>query len=339
LLTLLGVVGLVGLASLISLGVGPRALEPIAWVLVGAAPLLLLREYIRQLCLAHLHMVTVVLLDSFVSVLQLGCLAALGYLGALTVGRAYVVMGLACAVPCLAWFLLGQPALRLVASQWLSDWKHNWAFSRWTLSSFLIGSTTPYLMPWVVALIHGEQATGVLAACQTLVNLAGTYVTGVTHVLTPQAARAFADGGFQALRQVLRRTAVLFGVTLGLFCLAVLCAGDLPAILVYGDRYTQVGMVLTVLALNTLTNSLGITAGNGLWVLERPWANLRADVWAFLGTFSGAIFFVPRFGVLGAALALLTGTSVGVLIRCLTLFRLMRELQGRQVSLTQGEAA
>jgi O-antigen/teichoic acid export membrane protein len=132
---------------------------------------------------------------------------------------------------------------------------------------------------------------------------------------------------------------VLFGVTLGLFCLAVLCAGDLPAILVYGDRYTQVGMVLTVLALNTLTNSLGITAGNGLWVLERPWANLRADVWAFLGTFSGAIFFVPRFGVLGAALALLTGTSVGVLIRCLTLFRLMRELQGRQVSLTQGEAA
>ncbi|HEX5270898.1 MAG TPA: lipopolysaccharide biosynthesis protein [Gemmataceae bacterium] len=337
LLSAVGVGALLGLAAVLSSGVGPASLAPVAWVLAGAVPLLMLREYLRQLSLAHLRLGAVIAVDAAVAALQLGGLLLLARLGALGVGAAYAVMALACAAACLGWFLLAKQPIRVVPGQVAADWRHNWAFSRWTLASFLIASTTPYLMPWVVAVSHGAEATGVLAACQTLVNLAGTYVTGVSNFLTPRAASAYARGGLGELRRVLWGTAALYGVSLGLFCVAAALGGDLPAVLVYGGRYTGVGPILTVLSLATLVNSMGITAGNGLWALERPRANFAADVCSMVATVGGSLALVPPLGALGAALAVLAGVCAGTAVRCVTLARLVAEL-GRDSAAEGGPA-
>ena len=53
--------------------------------------------------------------------------------------------------------------------------------------------------------------------------------------------------------------------------------GDQPAVLVYGERCGGTGLILALAAASMLANSLSITAGNGLWALERPRANFAAD--------------------------------------------------------------
>jgi O-antigen/teichoic acid export membrane protein len=265
----------------------------------------------------------VLAIDGSVAVLQVGGLVLLGLSGGLSVTAAYAVMGAACAVACIGWFLARQQPLAFVRLRLVADWRHNWTFARWSLASFLIGSTSPAIMPWVVALKHGEAATGVLAACVTLINCAGTYVTGVANLLTPRAARAFAGGGLPELKRVLRQTAVLFVVTLGVFFLFVLVTGDLAARLVYGGKYAGTAAVLALFALNMLLASLGVTAGNGLWAMDQPRANFAADVCTFGVTVSLLFCLVGPLGTLGAALATLAGTVTGVTVRCLTLARLM----------------
>jgi O-antigen/teichoic acid export membrane protein len=294
-------------------------------VLAGAIPFVLLREYLRQVSLAHLRLTTVLAIDAVVSALQVGGLVVLGMFGAMTVGAVYAVMGAACAVACLDWFLARQQPLEFRRARFAADWRHNWRFARWSLASFLICTTTPTLLPWVVALTHGKAATGVLAACITLINCAGTYVTGVANFLTPRAARAYVGGGLPELKRVLRQTVVSFVVTLGAFFLVTLVTGDLAARLVYGDQYGGTGAVLALLALNMLFNSLGVTASNGLWAMDRPRANFTADVCTFAVAVSLMFCLVGPLGVLGAALATLGGTVAGVTVRWLTLARLMAQ--------------
>ena len=74
---------------------------------------------------------------------------------------------------------------------------------------------------------------------------------------------------------MLHRAALLFVVVLGAFCVATWFVGDVLAMLVFGSRYAGHGTLITVLALATLADALGITAVSGLWVLDRAVANLR----------------------------------------------------------------
>jgi O-antigen/teichoic acid export membrane protein len=337
-LTALSTLGLSLAAAGLTLAGGLTPAARTAWVLAGALPFLLVREYARQTALAHLRLRALLAIDGSVAVIQVGGLGLLALCGALSVGAAYAVMGAACAVASLGWFLGGRLPLRVVRARLLADWRHNWGFARWSLSSFLIGSTTLYVLPWAVAAAHGESATGLLAACFTIVNCAGMYVTGVSNFLTPRAARAFAEGGLGDLRRVLRQTALLFLVTLGAFCLAVLATGDLAATLIYGGKYAGTGPVLALLAVNLLVNSLGVTAGNGLWALDRPRANFLADLCTFGVSLTLLFTLVGPLGVLGAALALLAGTCAGVTVRVLRLRALLAEV-GRGPAIVEGGAA
>ena len=96
---------LTALLGALSFGIGPTGLFPVVWVLLGALPLLLLREFVRRLTIAHLQMATAVAIDAGVALLQLGSLLLLAYCHRLTVMSAYAAMGAACGAACCGWFL------------------------------------------------------------------------------------------------------------------------------------------------------------------------------------------------------------------------------------------
>ena len=56
--------------------------------------------------------------------------------------------------------------------------------------------------------------------------------------------------------------------------------------------------------------------------MERPQANLGADVCTLLTTLATAVLLVRPMGPLGAAMALLVGAAAGCLLRCLTILRI-----------------
>ena len=310
-------------------------LTDVLWILAGAAPFLLLREYLRQLSFAHLRLSAALMLDTGVSVLQVSGLLLLAWFHVLTAGTAFAVMGVSCALVCLGWFLGTTQPVRIVSADVVSDWRTDWPFARWSLASYLVGCSTPYVMPWLILHAHGVVATGALAACAQLANITSLYVLGVTNVLLPQAATALAQNGLDGLRGVLRHTAWLVVGPLAPFCLLVFLTGDLAVVFAYGPAFVGTGLVLTLLTTAVLMNGLGSIAGNGLYAMQRPHSNLVADICVLVVTVALSLWLLPPHGVTGAAIATLGGVAAGVVTRWVILLRRISELSAAHPAVGQ----
>jgi O-antigen/teichoic acid export membrane protein len=320
LISLVVVLGLLTVAVVCAAG-GNHDLVPGLLTLAVAGPLLLLRESVRRFTFANLHVKAAILLDVIVAFVQLGGILAAWYFGRLTLVNIFTIAGAACALACTIGWLVDRPTIRFVPGRYLSDWHHNWVFGKWALRSFLVGSTSGPIMLWLLKFLSGDAAAGVLGACATIIGLTNVIMSGVSNVLTPQAAHAYVAGGPQALRRILNRTAFFFAVTLGGFALLVLFTGDLLAVLVFGGAYRGCGLVLFALALGAMANGLGMVAGNGLWAIHQPRFNFIADVLCLTITLACGILLIGSLGALGAALAPLAGATAAVVIRTVVFAR------------------
>lgn len=319
-------ISLLLVAALVSVLSATEGLIPVIWILLVAAPFVLMRAFLRQFSFAHLTPGVATTIDITVAVFQIGGLALLWSMSALTVPFALVVSGGACAIAFSIGFFMQPEPLRLDRTRIVPDWFHNWDFARWALASQLIGCSTPFLVPWIVLVVRGEASTGVLAACTAVAGVANMFVTGVANFLTAQAAKAFSRGGVHALTQVLWRTAFLFVAALGAFCLMTGLAGDWLMTTVYGELYAGTGFVVSLLAGSILFTSMGLVAGNGLWAVHHPRANLTADVVQLVATVAAVLALVFPGGVPGVAAGILIGAALGAIVRCLTLREVLRTL-------------
>ncbi|MEN6452308.1 MAG: lipopolysaccharide biosynthesis protein [Thermoguttaceae bacterium] len=313
----------VGLGILLSFGVGSEHLRPATWVLVGAIPFILLREYARRAAMAHLAMTAAIAIDVAVSALQLAALMVVWRMHSLSAAVAYATVGAACATTCLGWWLLDRQPMRFSRQRLLDDWRYNWSFGRWGLMSQLTGLAF-YIVPWLLASVHGEAAAGELLACTTLVGLSNLFVMGFNNFLVPKAARAYSQHGTRSLARVLRWSMLCSAVVLGGLWLVTLRAGDWLAGMVYGGEYSDTGPLIAMLALATFADAMGLMASTGLSALDRPAATFGGDMVQLVVTLGASLWLVGPYNAWGIALALVLGRAAGAAVRWSTLWALMK---------------
>jgi O-antigen/teichoic acid export membrane protein len=319
-------------------GVLPGPVATAFWLLVLAAPLMLMREFARQMSFAHLDLARATALDVTAAGLQFFALLGLALCGRMSVMNTLAVLALSSGMATIGWLATSRQGMLARAAATVRDWFHNWQFARWALASQLLAATTPYVMPWVIAVTHGEAQTGLLGACSTLVGLSNTFLQGLCNFLSPRAAQAFSRGGVAELRGVLVKTALLFAATLGSLAVAAFFLGEQVAMLVYGPQFVGAGPIISVLSLSVLANSIGVVAGNGLWAIERPSANFVADLCSLVVVVVTATVLVPLWGPLGAASATLAGTATDAVVRMWILRLSLREIAMRTLA-KEGAAA
>jgi len=321
----MAVTALVLLAALAT-GVLPPPVASAFWLLVLAAPLLLFREFARQMSFAHLELGRATVIDIAAALVQFVTLLALATSGRLTVTATLAIIAVSSGMAAIGWLATSTRNMIACLPFAVRDWLHNWRFARWALASQLLSSTTPYVMPWVIAVTHGEAQTGLLGACSTLVGFPNMFLMGLCNFLSPRTAQAYAHGGLAELRAVLWKTAKLFVVTLSGITATAFLFGEQITLLVYGPQFAGAGLIIGVLSLSVLANSIGVVAGNGLWAIERPSASFAADVCSLIVVILAALVCVPLFGPLGAALATLAGTASDAAVRVFILRLAMKEL-------------
>jgi O-antigen/teichoic acid export membrane protein len=317
--TAVGVIVLLAAIGVLSIA-GSSPLANGLWVLMIAGPLMLLREWIRRFAFSNLKIAASLAVDSVVAVLQIAGLLWLARSGSLSVFGIFAVIGAACLIASLGWLVFAADGIKFQRDRVRPDWRSNWQFGKWTVRSYLVGNTTQYMMPWIVNLAVSTAAAGVLGACITLINLANLFLTSLDRILTPRAAQAFATGGVHELRRVLKWAAIAILPALALFCLVVFAVGSRVAVFVYGEQYAGTGLILSVLSLSILSNGVGTIVGNGLWAIDQPRSNFVADMCCLIVTLGTAVLLVSPWGTLGAACALLAGTSVAAVVRSITLW-------------------
>jgi O-antigen/teichoic acid export membrane protein len=322
----LGALSTIAVGAMLLLGIGPAPMKSVWILLLGIAPLYLLRDFVRQMLFARLNLRMAFALDVLVAVVQLGLMLPLAMKGLLNVELTWLSIAFASGLAALLWALAKPETFRGSLSAARAHALENWSFAKWALLTQVIGSSTPYLMPWIVAGLHGAKETGSLGACTTIVGLSNMFLLGVGNFLSPKAARAFASDGIPALQKVLWQRATLCASALGLASLLAFTIGGPIAGVVYGPEFADCGLIMGLLSLAALANSLGMTAGNGLCSMDRPGANLWADVGTLAISLAVMLVLIPLFGTLGAALATLVTMTADAAMRWLILYRTMRTI-------------
>ncbi len=304
------------MAAVLSVAGAVPSLVVVAWALVAMLPFALLREFGRRFAFAHLRMAEALALDVAVAVVQLAGLAWLASTGRLSAGTALAVIGVACGLTGAVWLYRARGNFVIRRKEAWSTLRPSWALGKWLFASQITLSVQAYFIHWLLACLLGMEATGVYAACLTVVLFSNPLTLGLSNALAPRTAQAYSEGGGAALRRVVFQTTLLLGTAMAVFCAVVIFAGeDILRVLYNGSQYAGQGHTVAVLSLAMLVSALGMPASGALATVERPDLIFKAGLWAVVLSTALIPCLVVGWGVTGAAYGFLAGNVAGSLGR------------------------
>jgi O-antigen/teichoic acid export membrane protein len=280
--------------------------------IVGAfalvAPIWLIREFTRRFLFANMRLTRVVAMSIAGATTQVIALGLWAYSGRLSAVTALYAMGMGSSVAGFGWLWLSRREFDFHRERSSYFVLKNWVLGRWIVASQATNVVASNMMLWLIAFWLGPTATGVFAACDSILRMANPIIMSLNNILTPWAAIGFHRGGKAKLNQIVWKSTALLGLFLLGFTFAVSVTGGWILGHSYGSSYAEAWATLVVLAVNQLVAKLSLATGRALLVLERADINLIADLAGFATALIAAPLLLPMYGILGGACALLAGS-------------------------------
>lgn len=286
------------------------------FAIAAVLPMALTREFARRTAYAQLQLHRAVILDAAVALIQVSALVLLGLTGRMSALTACAALGGANGIVAAGWLCWRRRTLNVRLQTAKALFGQTWNLGKWLLIGRVTVQVQGYLIYWIVIATAGAVATGVLAACMSIVNIATPLLLALGGVMTPRSVLAWRKEGAQGLwREVLRNTA-LFGAVIAPFCVCIMLGGgQLMHWLYPGEDYQDAGITVAVLALATFVSALGSPAAFGLATMERPRAIVAVGMICAALSIGLVAFMMVQWGLLGAVFGLLIGNILGTVGR------------------------
>ena len=289
-------------------------------------PALLLWEFARRIGFAQQRVAAVFLLDVATGGCWLATMIGLALLGQLTPVVAFIAMGVSHATVTLLWLFLYGQRFRISVPTAIQETRPHWQFGRWILGSETLLMARGNIVPWLVAILLGAADTGLLVAYLTIVILGNPILNGISNVLAPDLARAFADKGATEVRRVVLKATLILGIVMTCFSLLLAVVGEPLITRLYGAEFSGQHLCAIVLAIGLLAEALGMASYNGLWAMHRPHLCFVACLLGFIATIGFTFACVPSFGLAGAAIGFTAGKVLAAIIQGLAFGYVMRQV-------------
>jgi O-antigen/teichoic acid export membrane protein len=287
---------------------GDASLARVVAAFALVSPLWLLREFGRRYLFAHMQVTRVLAMSVAGSMTQLIALGLFAYTGRLSAATALCAMGFGSGVAAFGWLSLSRRAFRFDHARSSYFLLKNWVLGRWILASQATAVLSANMMPWLIVFWLGPTATGIFAACHSILRFScNPIIISLSNVLAPKAAIGFSDGGKPAVRRIVWKASALLSLFLFAFCVLLAIAGEPILKRSFGDAYAAYWPVLVVLGLSPALTGLALAPGQTLLLLERANIILWGEIAGFATSLVAATVLIPRYGVLGAAFSLLAG--------------------------------
>ena len=237
--------------------------------------------------------------------LTLLCLLALLAAHALTpysAGMAYVPAGL---VPT-AWMMrrlwrVFQPSLR----SFQDSAKLLFSYGIRSYGIDLCGTMALYVDQALVVRILAPQMMGIYVVALSLSRMLNAFHTSVIMVLFPKAVSQSPDTVREMTSRAMRMSTVLTAIVGTI--IAIL--GPQALSLLYGAEYRTASTVLRILVLEVILSGATLVLSQAFMALGRPGVVTALQVTGLVLTIPLMILLVPRYGIVGAGIALLVSTT------------------------------
>ena len=249
----------------------------------------------------------------------------------MSAAAACLALGGACAATSVAWLYYSRASIAIRVSQTRALIGESWNFAKWLLAAHIMASAQRQVAYWLLAALAGAAATGVFAACMSVVSFANPIMIGLGNLLIPKAVLAFKGSGRRGLLRQTARDSLMLGAAIGLFCVIVLFAGaDIMRLLYHSQEYQGQNATIALLALALLPYAIGFPACNGLATMERPQAIVWAGLIGLVITVTFLFLAVTGWGLAGAAFAVFAGSAAEAAMRWISFLALTSRSERRQ---------
>ena len=278
--------------------------------LAAGIPFIVMREYIRQISLARLHAVSVLILDSLILCIQIVVLLMLAGNDMLSASRAFLVIGFSCGVSGISlliwrrhWFIFKWREVHSHLSQ-------NFHVGRWILGGILIYTLAKETYPWMLTSFHSTAATATFGACMGVIFLSNPFILGMTNFMSPVIVHSYSDNDKHKLSNIILKCTIFMVFVMGSFCIALFIFGGKLVVFIYGVKYAGNELLISILGLSTLATVFTLPVGIGLYAMNRADVTFKACLSSLFVTISIGILLVKHMGVIGGAVSLLVGNII-----------------------------
>ncbi len=295
--------------------------QTLVWMLAFTIPFTVVREFARRFDMARLNMMGAVILDVGVAAIQICVLVSLALGDALSSSLALGFIGVACAIMVAGWGVVRRREFTFEAETLGPLLKHDFAFGRWLLADQMICFAQLYGMHWLLTGMIDPSATGIFAGCASIAALAGPFLAGMGNYMSPQFAATVSSGSRHETAKLYWRMTGLLSLAVGFFALvAVVFGGELLRVIYNDSAYTGYASVVGLLALRMLFGIPALGAHHAVVAMEYPRGSMLSSLVGTLVALLLALPLIQSWGVLGAAIALISGTAIETFI-LLAVFR------------------
>jgi O-antigen/teichoic acid export membrane protein len=308
----------------------PKELAAVSWALAAAMPFALTREFARRFSFAHLKVAQALWMDITVAAVSLMLLGWLAWNASLSAVTGLAVVALSCGAGALGWLWRSRRGFSFRGGHALATLRENWRLGRWFLAGQLSVQAQGYIAYWLTLALAGATATGIYAACMSVVAFANPLLFGAFNLLMPRSVRAFRDQGGAGVRRQAVRDALLLGALMSAFCAVIFFFGeDVIQALYRGPSDAGEAHLVFVLALASLMASVGVPAALALASTQRVRAFAAVTAGNALLNVVLVWVLMTQWGLIGAAYGVLLGEAAGSLARWLVFLTLVPDAAQR----------
>ena len=310
----LTIVALVIAAATVTIGVIPwPKLSASDWFLpmcLASVPfvlLMMLREHLRRLQLAHMNTRGLLLLDLPIAIAQLGLLGLLAYSEKLTFTSALLAMALPC-LWCCVWLIRHRDRFRLSWQRCRSDWKTNFHFGRWLLVVSLAWLLGDMSFRWLVGALHGLSELGQFSAAYITVMAVNPIILTVQNLARSIFSNKLAEGNEKDMWSLALKGTWQMAWIFGLLFGGLALAGGPLVQFIFSDKFTNLGWVVASLCLGLYLQVLSYPVDAALSALRSGKAMLAASLVRLGLILATGVPLILWYGSIGVGLALAIGS-------------------------------
>ena len=182
--------------------------------------------------------------------------------------------------------------------------EENWRFSRWTLGSAIVSSTSVLVLPFVLAAFAGAASAGILRVLVSFVGPMRIVGRGVQVAFGPKAARVEQTEGSAGLRRLVAQILVVGVVPIAVYGTAISVFARPVLREFYGEEYAKHAGVMAIVVLSQLLTFLYIPFELGLRARRITNVLFQASLLGFLSFWVIGLPAMYVYKLTGAALAM-----------------------------------
>lgn len=282
------------------------------------------REFTRRMYFSRSRLKEAFWTDAATVALQIAGCEWLWHIDKLNVTNTLWMLSAGAAVVSLWWLAEEWKTFVVKFEDVWADLKRNMRLGRWFLGSNMVFMVSSQCNPWVISAMMGGASVGAYSICEQVTNIPRVALVSMQNLMAPMLARANAEGGKAALKKVVTRLDTLLTVGSVVFAVGVILFGKIAANLIFKHFPSNGHTILIVLSLNLVAYAATMAQSYGLTAIDKANYTFFAQAAGLIAQLALCVWLVHAFQLPGAAMAMLLGTIVVLILRQVYYTREMR---------------